>query len=145
MDGESETIKRFHVQDGAAMKLAQQCELTLAVISGRSSPALQLRLKELGINCVRSGVENKLDALEQVLRECDCQRAEAAYIGDDLPDLAPMGRCGFPVAVANAVPSVKRIARYVTRRHGGHGAVAEVIEYLLRVQRWWQTDRLTHG
>lgn len=65
-----------------------------------------------------------------------------AYVGDDLPDLRPMRRCGFPVAVANAVPEVKRAAMYVTRREGGRGAVAEVVELLLRKKRLWLWDRI---
>ena len=64
-------------------------------------------------------------------------RHASAQIGDDLPDLELMSRCGFPVAVANAVPAVKRVAAYVTRRPGGGGAVGEVVELLLRKQRRW--------
>ena len=86
---------------------------------------------------VYTGIADKLAAYETILTEAGCEDDNVAYMGDDYPDMGPMRRCAFPVAVANASPGVKRISWYVTRLRGGRGAVAEVIELLLRGQGRW--------
>lgn len=137
-----EPSKRFFVQDGCAIKLWQRCGLDVAVLSGRADRAVEWRAAELGIKAVHIGVTDKLSGYEAILAASGRGDAAAAYIGDDLPDLGPMSRCGFPVAVANAVPAVKRAALYVTRRTGGAGAVAEVVELLLRKRMLWSPELL---
>jgi 3-deoxy-D-manno-octulosonate 8-phosphate phosphatase (KDO 8-P phosphatase) len=140
---EGERIKRFYVQDGCAIKLWQRCGLEVALLSGRGGEVVERRAAELGIEWVRTGVSDKSEAYESILSEGTRSDSAVAYVGDDLPDLGPMARCGFPVAVANAVPAVKRASAYVTRRAGGRGAVAEVIELLLRKQKKWSLGMLT--
>lgn len=135
--GDGEESKRFAVQDGCAIKLWQQAEGTVAILSGRGGPAVEKRAAELGIEVVALSVDNKLAGFEGLLSDTGFSEAATAYVGDDLPDLAPMRRAGWPVAVANAVPEVKRAAAYVTRRPGGSGAVAEIVELLLRQQGRW--------
>ena len=139
---EGELTKRFHVQDGCAVKLWQRCGGKAAVLSGRDGEALRRRTAELGIECVRTGESDKLKGYEAILSACGCDDSAVCYVGDDLPDLGPMLRAGFPVAVADAVPAVKRVSAYVTRRAGGCGAVAEVVELLLRKQKRWSQDLL---
>ena len=129
--------KAFHVQDGHAIKLWQRCGYQTAILSGRDSPYVTSRARELGIGWCRTGADDKLSAYVQLIESAAYIDAAVAYVGDDLPDLRPMARCGFPVAVANAVPAVKQAAAYVTRRAGGSGAVAEVVELLLRRQKRW--------
>ncbi len=135
--GASES-KAFHVQDGHAIKMWQQTGGKVALLSGRQSPDAIRRAGELGIKLVRLGQNDKLTAYEALVRSAECSDAAVAYVGDDLPDLGPMQRCGLPVAVENAVGEVKRAATYVTRRAGGRGAVSETIELILRKQRRWQ-------
>ncbi|MBN2563540.1 MAG: HAD hydrolase family protein [Phycisphaerae bacterium] len=130
-------VKVFHVQDGGAIRLWQAAGGVVAVISGRESPAVAARAKDLGIDFVAQGVVDKLPAYEAACREVGLTDAEVSVVGDDLPDLPPMRRCGYPIAVANAVPLVKRAARHVTQRRGGEGAVAEAIERLLRHDGMW--------
>jgi len=132
-----ESTKAFHVQDGCAIKLWQASGGEVAIISGRGGETIRRRAEELGIERIHMGVERKASAFETVLADSGTNETEVAYMGDDLPDLELMHRCGFPVAVANAVPAVKRVAAYVTRRPGGGGAVGEVVELLLRKQRRW--------
>lgn len=132
-----EWTKAFYVQDGCALKLWQRLGGKVALLSGRAEEAVDRRAAELGIEWVHSGVTDKLRAYRAVLASAGYRDAEVSYVGDDLPDLAPMRCCGFPVAVANAAPVVKRAAHYVTRRRGGGGAVAEVVEVLLRKQERW--------
>ncbi len=129
--------KRFYVQDGCAIKLWQRFGGTVAILSGRSEACVAKRAEELGITHVRTGVGDKLPAYESILAAAKCDDGVTGYVGDDLPDLGPMGRAGFPIAVANAHPAVKRSSMYVTRRRGGDGAVAEVVELLLRRKRRW--------
>jgi 3-deoxy-D-manno-octulosonate 8-phosphate phosphatase (KDO 8-P phosphatase) len=129
--------KRFHVHDGCAIKLWKRCGGKAAILSGREGRDVARRAAELGIEWVMLGVSDKLAGYEAIRASADCADAAVAYVGDDLPDLGPMSRCAWPVAVADAVPAVKRAAQYVTRRTGGCGAVAEVIELILRKQKRW--------
>lgn len=132
--GESKT---FFVQDGGAVRLWLSFGGTAAVISGRKSPIVEARCKELGIERVVQGVSEKMSAYETIREEVLLSDDAIAYVGDDLLDIAPMQRCGYAIAVANALPPVKRVARYVTRRCGGEGAVAEAIERILRHNGTW--------
>lgn len=124
----------FHVQDGRAIKQWQARGGQIAILSGRDGGALDCRARELGIGVLRCGVKDKLAGYESVLADTGFADGATAYVGDDEPDLGPLSRAALPVAVANAVPRVKRAARYVTRRTGGQGAVAEVIELILRAK-----------
>ena len=137
MTPEGESSKTFHAQDGGAIKLWQRSGGKVAILSGRSSEVVVRRAADLGIEWVRTGVKDKCETYESLIALSGCDHGAVGYVGDDLPDVGPMSRCGFPVAVANAVPAVKRAASYVTRRRGGEGAVAEVVELLLRKRKWW--------
>lgn len=126
-----ETLKRFHTLDGLGLKLLQQAGITPAVITGRDSPALRLRIKALGIQHVHYGTENKLPAAQQVLRALGLGWEASAAMGDDWPDLAVMMRAAFACAPANAHEEVKSRAAYVTRAKGGFGAAREFCDVLL--------------
>jgi YrbI family 3-deoxy-D-manno-octulosonate 8-phosphate phosphatase len=99
---------------------------------------VQLRAEELGIGIVKQGVEDKLETTAAVLAECGVTWEQTAFVGDDLPDLAVIMRCGVGVAVANACPEVIEAAAIVTRLPGGQGAVREVIEQLLKARGSWE-------
>lgn len=135
-----EPVQRFCVLDGCAIKLWRQCGHRVAILSGRGGEALTRRAAELGIDWVHTNVETKLPVYEAIRSRAGCDHRAVGYVGDDLPDLPPMSRAGFPVAVANAHPAVKRASMYVTRRRGGLGAVAEVVELLLRKQKRWSCE-----
>jgi 3-deoxy-D-manno-octulosonate 8-phosphate phosphatase (KDO 8-P phosphatase) len=136
-DGSGDREKAFYVQDGGAVRLWQAAGGAVAIISGRESPAVVKRAGDLGIRFVRQGVANKLPVYEALCREIGADDRQVSFIGDDLLDIPPMRRCGYPIAVANAVPMVKRVARYITQRHGGKGAVAEAVARLLRHNGTW--------
>jgi len=135
--GGEESARRFHVHDGCAIKLWKRSGGKIAILSGREGRDVVSRAAELEIDWVKLGVADKLAGYEAILASADCVDAAVVYVGDDLPDLGPMSRCAWPVAVADAIPEVKRAARYVTRRPAGCGAVAEVIELILRKQKRW--------
>jgi len=127
------TDKTFHVQDGSAIKRWQQTGRTVAVLSGRNAPGVDARCRDLGIEIVRQGAGDKAAALPEILATVGVTGAQAAAVGDDLPDLPVFEACRHAVAVANAHRFAKRAAGFVTRRSGGAGAVADAIEYLLRI------------
>jgi 3-deoxy-D-manno-octulosonate 8-phosphate phosphatase (KDO 8-P phosphatase) len=139
LDGTAVEMKAFHSQDGAGLKLARDAGLRTGVISGRDSAAVTRRAAEVGMEFVYQGRAEKLSAYEEILRVAGVRDAEVAYIGDDLPDLPVLERVGLAVAVANAVPEVRRAAHHVTRRTGGDAGVREAIEGILKAQGKWRS------
>jgi 3-deoxy-D-manno-octulosonate 8-phosphate phosphatase (KDO 8-P phosphatase) len=137
-DGTAQEIKGFSAYDGAGLKMARSVGLRTGLITGRESPATARRAREAEIEFVYQGRGEKLPAYEEILRKAGLRDEEVAFIGDDLPDLPLLARVGFAVAVANAVPEVKKAAHYVTRAQGGSGAVREVIELILRARGKWE-------
>ena len=133
-----EEIKFFSVYDGLAIRLAQRAGLEVGFISGRRSKEVDVRATELGIKLVFQGSKNKVDNFEQILKERKLISDQVAYVGDDLPDIALLGRVGFSAAPSNAIESVRRLVHYVTHAKGGEGAVREVIEILLKTSGRWE-------
>lgn len=148
-DSQGHVMKRFNVQDGLGIKLAQAAGLNLAVMSGLSSPAVQSRVRELGIRHYFHGFRNKVPLIEQLAEKEDISLKEMAYLGDDWVDTGPMIRVGLPMAVANAQPEIIRIARWTSRKAGGHGAVREAIMFILKSQnkfeKQWEKWASLHG
>lgn len=126
-----ETIKRFHTLDGHGLKLLQRAGITPAVITGRDSKPLRLRLAALGIEHVHYGTEDKRPAAEQTLKALGLDWHQAAAMGDDWPDLAVMRRCALACAPHNAHVEAKAVSHYVTQARGGDGAVRELCDLLL--------------
>ena len=126
-----ETLKRFHTLDGHGIKLLQRAGITPAVVTGRDSKALRLRLAALGVTHAHFGTEDKRPAAEAVLAALGLDWTQAAAMGDDWPDLPVMTRCAFACAPANAQAEVLALAHYVTRLSGGAGAVRELCDLLL--------------
>ncbi len=128
---EGEALKRFHTLDGQGIKLLQQAGITPAVITGRDSPALRLRLQALGVTHAHFGTEDKLPAAQSVLAALGLDWHQAAAIGDDWPDLPVLRACALACAPANAHAQVMAAAHYVTDRRGGDGAAREFCDLLL--------------
>ena len=126
-----ETIKRFNTHDGHGLKLLQKAGITPAVITGRDSKPLRLRLEALGITHARFGTEDKRPAAEDILKTLGLDWSEAAAMGDDWPDLAMMQPARFACAPINAHVEVRASAHYVTLARGGDGAVREFCDLLL--------------
>jgi 3-deoxy-D-manno-octulosonate 8-phosphate phosphatase (KDO 8-P phosphatase) len=135
--GEGVEIKAFHVRDGSALKYWEKAGHQVAIISGRSSKAVDVRAAELGIKMVFQGIGDKRVALDRVLTATGMPAGAACAVGDDIPDLPVLRACGMAVAPADACPEVRAAAHYVTRALGGRGAVREVLELLLRAQGQW--------
>jgi 3-deoxy-D-manno-octulosonate 8-phosphate phosphatase (KDO 8-P phosphatase) len=126
-----ETLKRFHTLDGQGLKLLQQAGITPAVITGRDSPALRLRLKALGIEHARFGTEAKRPAAEDFLQALGLDWSQAAAMGDDWPYLPVMQRVALACAPANAHAQAKALAHHVTTERGGEGAARAFCDVLL--------------
>lgn len=129
--GEGEVLKRFHTLDGHGLKMLQKAGITPAVVTGRDSAPLRLRLKQLGIENARFGTEDKVPAAEAILAELGLQWDQAAAMGDDWPDLPVMRRSRFACAPANAHDEALHIADWVSSRRGGDGAVRQFCDLLL--------------
>ena len=129
--GEGEVLKRFHTLDGHGLKMLQKAGITPAVVTGRDSAPLRLRLKQLGIEHARFGTEDKVPAAESILAELGLQWGQAAAMGDDWPDLPVMRRSRFACAPANAHDEALHVADWVSSRCGGDGAVRQFCDLLL--------------
>jgi 3-deoxy-D-manno-octulosonate 8-phosphate phosphatase (KDO 8-P phosphatase) len=137
LDETGQVSYHFNVQDGSGIKYWYRSGGQAAIITGRSSNAVTVRAKTLGIERVYQSALKKIDAYRQCLAECKIDPMRVACVGDDLPDVPLLRNCGFPVAVKNAVREAKEQAAYVTTRSGGQGAVREVVELLLRAKGLW--------
>ena len=129
--GEGESLKRFNSLDAHGIKLLQRVGITPAVITGRDSKALRLRLQALGVTQVHFGTEDKRPAAEATLQTLGLDWSQAAAMGDDWPDLPVLRRCALACAPPNAHAEVRAMAHHVTRLRGGEGAVRELCDLLL--------------
>jgi 3-deoxy-D-manno-octulosonate 8-phosphate phosphatase (KDO 8-P phosphatase) len=129
--------KGFDTQDGIALQWLSWKGIQSGVISGRLSPAVVARAKQVNMSYIYQGHIEKIPILEEILRDSGIPAEQVAYIGDDLTDVVIMRRVGLSIAPANARPEVKRCAMHTTESAGGHGAVREVIELILKAQGHW--------
>lgn len=134
LDNAGNELKSFHVQDGMGLKLLMAAGIEVAIITTSKNAVIDHRMRQLGIEYYFKGFVNKWVAFLQLQAILGFKTEEFAYIGDDLPDLELIKQLGFSVAVANAVPQIKKHALWETTRLGGHGAVREVCELILDVQ-----------
>lgn len=133
-DLKGKEYKSFHAQDGQGLKLLKQNGIEVAIISGRSSPIVDRRMKSLGITHVYQGQENKTAAFNELLNKLNMTPDQVAHVGDDLPDLALMTRARLAIAVQDANPSILPYCQGQTNRYGGQGAAREVCDTILTIQ-----------
>lgn len=135
--------KAFHARDGQGIKLLSLAGITPAIISGRASDATSRRAEELGIAHVHQAQGDKAGCLRDLCAALDLRPEEAAFIGDDLSDIPAMRIAGWSAAPADAADETRAAATFVSTKGGGHGAVREAIEALLKAQGAWD-DVLAH-
>ncbi len=131
---EGETLKAFDSQDGHGLKLLAQAGVTIAIVTGRRSEALLHRARNLGVELLAQGVEDKVTALHAFAAQRQLSLAQCGYMGDDTVDLPVLRACGFSATVAGGHAEVKREVDYVARLPGGRGAVREVCDLLVRAR-----------
>jgi len=126
--------KGFNAHDGTAISLARLGGLKTGMVTKRISETVALRARDLKIDYLHQGAQNKSDILDNILAESGFHEEQIAYVGDDVIDLPIMRRCGLAIAVANARPQVKAMAHHETVSVGGHGAARDAVEYILAAQ-----------
>jgi 3-deoxy-D-manno-octulosonate 8-phosphate phosphatase (KDO 8-P phosphatase) len=130
--------KGFHAHDGAGISLARLAGIKTGFITKRISETVALRARDLKIDHVHQGIQNKAGVFAKILEKDGITAAEAAFVGDDVIDLPVMRKCGFAIAVKNARPEVKAEAHWVTAHAGGDGAARDAVEYILKTQGKWK-------
>jgi 3-deoxy-D-manno-octulosonate 8-phosphate phosphatase (KDO 8-P phosphatase) len=127
--------KAFHTQDGFGVRRLLDSGVSIAVISGRKSAAVEKRMAELGVRHVVQGCEDKVAALDEIIANLGILPEECAYVGDDIPDLPLLSHVGYSIAVANALPAVQEQCDFSTSASGGFGAVREVCDLILSARK----------
>ena len=133
-----EELKTFHAKDGMGLAIAHAMGLQTAIITGRTSPIVERRAKELNISHIQMGSHNKSVGLQVVLDTLQLEAHEVAYMGDDLNDLGVMSRVGLAMTPQDGVAEIKDIAHYICQANGGEGAVREAVEYILKREGLWE-------
>lgn len=136
-DNQGIEVKRFHVRDGLGIRLWQRCSGKFGIITARNSHIVKLRSTELGIEIVRQGFSDKLPAAQEIVNDAGLTMDAVCYIGDDLTDLPVLRNVGVAATVADAANEVREASHLVTSARGGHGAVRETIEFILKAQHRW--------
>jgi 3-deoxy-D-manno-octulosonate 8-phosphate phosphatase (KDO 8-P phosphatase) len=131
---DGQEYKAFNSRDGHGMTMLRQTGVTLAIITGRSSEVVRIRMTSLGINHIYQGIQDKLMAYEELKQSLNLTDEAIAYVGDDVVDLPVLRRAGLAVAVADAHPLVQRHAHWRTASPGGRGAARDLCELLMEAQ-----------
>ena len=126
--------KSFHVRDGQGLVMLLKTKCNVAVITARSSSIVAERMASLGIKYIYQGEKNKGTALIILIDKLNITLSEVAYVGDDVIDLPAMSKVALPIAVADAHPEVKKLAKFITENNGGQGAVREICELIMIAQ-----------
>jgi len=131
-------FKGFHAHDGVAISLARAAGLRTGLITKRYSETVALRARDLKLQYVRQGIDDKRVAFEEIVKQDGIRLDEAAFVGDDIVDLPAMRAGGLAIAVKNARAEVKKEAHYVTPHAGGDGALRDAVEFILKAQGMWR-------
>ena len=132
-----EEVKSFNVKDGLGLKMLMSTGIEVVIITGRKSMVVEHRAKELGIDEVWQGVKDKRALSKKIIGEKGLDKNEVCCMGDDLPDLTMFMEAGLRIAVADGVEEVREEADFVTEKKGGHGAVREACELILKSKGVW--------
>lgn len=137
INAQGDEIKTFDVKDGQGLKILMACGVDVVIISGRKSPVLEHRAKDLGIHGLYQGIDDKKALCKQLIKEKGLDKDQVCSMGDDLPDLAMFSESGLSIGVADAAKEVREAADIITKHKGGRGAVREACEWLLKCQEKW--------
>ena len=140
-----EPMRMVNIKDGYALQLAVKHGYKVAILTGGSTKAIELRYRGLGIADVFMGAAVKLPILRKWMEENGLRRSEVAYCGDDIPDMHCMQEVDLPIAPADAAPEVIALAKYVTHCNGGYGVARDVVEQVMKAQGNWLDDKHAFG
>ena len=141
---DGQEYKAFNSHDGHGMVMLQKTGVQIAIITGRTSDVVRIRMESLGISHVYQGFRDKLPAFEELKQKVGLGNEQIAYVGDDVVDLPAMSRVGLAIAVQNAHPFAKQHAHWITSKEGGRGAAREVCELLMEAQGTLQDALHSH-
>jgi YrbI family 3-deoxy-D-manno-octulosonate 8-phosphate phosphatase len=127
----------FHIRDGMGIRLWREAGKRFGIVTGRDLESVRRRAADLHLDIVRQGVDDKLPAVDEIAADLNLRREQICYIGDDLLDLTSIQAVGLGIAVADACEEARRAAKYVTSVPGGHAAVREVVELILKNTGRW--------
>jgi 3-deoxy-D-manno-octulosonate 8-phosphate phosphatase (KDO 8-P phosphatase) len=130
--------KGFHAHDGTSISLARLAGIKTGLITKRISETVALRARDLKLEYVRQGIQDKRTAFDEIIQQAGIEREEAAFVGDDIIDLPAMRAAGLAIAVRNSRNEVKKEAHYVTPHVGGDGALRDAVEFILKAQKKWK-------
>jgi 3-deoxy-D-manno-octulosonate 8-phosphate phosphatase (KDO 8-P phosphatase) len=130
--------KGFHAHDGTSISLARLAGIKTGLITKRISETVALRARDLKLEYVRQGIQDKRTAFDEIVKEEGIKPEQAAFVGDDVIDLPAMRAVGLSIAVKNARPEVKKEAHYITPHAGGDGALRDAVEFILKAQGKWK-------
>lgn len=134
-----ESFKPFNILDGLGLKLLRSSGVATGIITGRASAAVEARVAELTIDHCITGADNKLEAYAGLRKALGLDDTEVCFMGDDLPDLPVMRRCGLAFCPPGAVAQIREQAHFITHSGGGEGAVREACELIMQAQGTWAT------
>ena len=132
-------LREMNTKDGFIIKYALDKGFKIFIISGGTNKGVKERLKDLGIEEIFLGEHTKKDTYDKLIKKYNLKRNEIVYMGDDIPDIPVMKKIGVPCCPNDAVPDVKQISIYISKKNGGQGCVRDIIEQTLRVQNKWLT------
>jgi YrbI family 3-deoxy-D-manno-octulosonate 8-phosphate phosphatase len=139
---DGQQIVKFHIRDGLGIRVWRESGGRFGLVTGRNLAAVRMRAETLSVDVVRQGAGDKLPVVDEILTATGFDRGQACFIGDDLPDLPAVRAVGLGIAVADAAEEVRAAADYVTSVPGGHGAVREAVELILKnADRWEEAIR----
>ncbi|MGV3772263.1 MAG: KdsC family phosphatase [Verrucomicrobiales bacterium] len=136
--GTVDELKRFHIRDGLGLRLLQREGIQVGWVSNRPSFATTQRAMDLKVDFVYQADGNKVAEVEDILKKANLTWSDICYMGDDIVDLGVLSRAGLAVTVQDAIDEAKAIAHYITTRPGGHGAVRETVDLILKNQGKWE-------
>ena len=134
LDDDGRQTRAFHILDGMGIALLRKIGIKVGIITGCSSGAVEVRARQLELDEVHQGVEDKMKVYDEILSRHQLHDSEVAYMGDDIIDRPLLKRVGFSVTVPNAHTRIQDTVHWVTQQPGGHGAVREVADFLLIAQ-----------
>ncbi|MFL2610963.1 MAG: KdsC family phosphatase [Flavobacteriaceae bacterium] len=130
-------LREMNTKDGFIIKYALDEGFKIFIISGGTNKGVRERLKDLGIEEIFLGKDSKNSTYEMLIKKHNLNENEILYMGDDVPDIPVMKKVGVPCCPNDAVPDVKQISIYISKKNGGQGCVRDIIEQTLRVQNKW--------
>jgi 3-deoxy-D-manno-octulosonate 8-phosphate phosphatase (KDO 8-P phosphatase) len=145
LDISGEPMRTVNIKDGYAIQLAVKKGLHIAIITGAKTKAVEIRYKGLGVVDIYSGSAVKIHDYNDLLQKYGLADEEVAFVGDDIPDIEVMRRCGLPCCPKDAAPEVKEISKYISSCRGGYGCGRDIIEQVMKAKGLWMSDAEAFG